>query len=194
MDLSVLGHAIFPHGLRDTEQALLCSLPRHNMFAFPCFPSLTACHSVSLYPDLVSQLPFSVCVQISSCLIALCPFKAGARNLALFLSYWIFHFSFRNIFPKTAGFGLWPGNCLITEGIWASVTEGRIGSIMFSSKFRERKWDLNTTGYCPALILKDLSSETTNKSCLLVARLQDCFLAHLAEALPSFFTHSPQVF
>lgn len=173
----------------DTKQALLCTT---------CLPSCVFPHWLLVIQWasvlILDQSCHSLFIQISLCLTVLCPFKAGARNLALFLSYWVFHFSFRNMLPKTACFGLWPGNCLITEGIWASVTEGRIGSIMFSSKFRERKWDLNTTGYCPALILKDLNSETTNKSCLLVARLQDCFLAHLVEALPSFFRHSPQVF
>lgn len=49
LDLTVLGHVIFPHGLTDTEQALLCTLLKHNMFTFQCFPFLTACHSVNIY-------------------------------------------------------------------------------------------------------------------------------------------------
>lgn len=66
--------------------------------------------------------------------------------------------------PKKACFGLWPGNHPITESSWACITEGRIGFIMFSFKFRNLKWDLSTTGYSPGLILKHLSNETTNKS------------------------------
>lgn len=140
LDLGVLGHAIFPHGLMAIEQTLSCRLLRHNMFAFPCFPSLTACHSVSIYSDLVSELPFSVHIHISLCLITLYPSRLEQGILLCsFLTEWVFHFCFKNMLPKTACFGLWPGNCLITEGIWASITEGRIGSIMFSSKFRERK-------------------------------------------------------
>lgn len=96
--------------------------------------------------------------------------------------------------PNNTCIGLWPGNCLITQSSWASITEGRIGPIVSSFRFWNLEWDLNTIGYSHGLIVKDLSNKTTHKSSSrLFPSAVSCSTAKIIQTLTPNFPLLPRI-